>query len=849
MKLQRLANPLSSHPRPFPDWRTRWGKLWAKFRFPILLGLTLICLTSALGHRFYNMPQLAIGKVSTQRITAPADVALVDHAATEAKRKTVLSQFPEVLRLDQSRTTESRDILQQQINRGDDFRRMAGAFPFAPTDRLSLASQAYLRRASVAEWQGLEQTLSKVLPKSDRPSRTEGRSPLAKSGQSAKPAPKVDASQADVPQADAPKVDVPPSDAPTESQTELKTVPAEVIAELEHYHQTSPPKEFATLWQVIVEMRSRYATAVQALPGQRSGFFSPPLGSPDAPSNELADAAFLDVSETDWQQTKRRLPPIGQRILTQGISPGLPASLLREAIKLQIQDDVPPATQPWASQALFAALQPNLAKDDEQTRLQQERAAQDVQPVQITLRQGEVIVAAGQQISPEAFKLLDHFRLSQRALDWWGLAGFSAVVSGAIALYWGIERRFQPKLRRRDRLLILLLILTTPLLIALRVPSTNLPAIGILVGSFYGSPLGATVTVLLAALLALGMELPLADLLPSAAAGILCGIMAGRLRTREELALLGTGAGILQGGLYLAVSLTTGGIWYRLLGDAAIHGLLGLAWSVVAIGSSPYLEQVFDLVTTVRLVELANPNRPLLKRLAAEAPGTFQHTLLVATLAEAAARALGCNVELVRTGTLYHDIGKMHDPQGFIENQMGGPNKHDRINDPWKSADIIKKHVTEGIVMARRARLPKAVQAFIPEHQGTMLVAYFYHQAQQRSRAHTDPTQSAPIVREEDFRYAGPDPQSRETGIVMVADACEAALRSLKSATPEEALSMINKILRARWQDQQLIHSGLTRPEMDVIAKVFVQTWQQFNHQRIAYPKALGNSSSPPASA
>jgi cyclic-di-AMP phosphodiesterase PgpH len=829
MKLQRSANPLSPTPRHPPAWRNWWGKLWAKFRLPILLGLTLICLTGALGHRFYNMPQLAIGKISAHRIPAPTDATLVDPLATEAKRKAALSQFPEVLRIDQSRTTESRDILQQQINQGDDLRQRAGAFPFAPTDRLSLTSQAYLRQASTPEWQGLEKALLKPMPKSR--SAPQPGSALAKSKQAAKSTSPA-----------APEPVAPEPEASPPLSAELKAVPAEVIAELERYRQISPPKELATLRQVIVEMRSRYATAVQALPVQHAGSPSPPLVSSDSPSSELLDAAFLNFSETDWQQTKRQLPAVGQRILTQGISPGIPAALLREAINLQIQDDIPLAAQDWARQVLLAALQPNLVTDDEQTRLQQERAAQDVQPVEITIRQGEVIVAAGQRISPEAFKLLDHFQLSQRALDWWGLAGFSAVVSGAIALYWGIERRFQPKQRRRDRLLILLLILTTPLLIALRVPSTNLPAIGILVGSFYGSPLGATVAVLLTALLALGMELPLADLLPSAAAGILCGIMAGRLRTREELALLGTGAGILQGGLYLAVSLLTGGVGYRLLGDAAIHGLLGLAWSVVAIGSSPYLEQVFDLVTTVRLVELANPNRPLLKRLAAEAPGTFQHTLLVATLAEAAARALGCNVELVRTGTLYHDIGKMHDPQGFIENQMGGPNKHDRINDPWKSADIIKRHVTEGLVMARRARLPKAVQAFIPEHQGTMLVAYFYHQAQQRSRTPADPTQPAPIVREEDFRYAGPDPQSRETGIVMVADACEAALRSLKSATPEEALSMINKILRARWQEQQLIHSGLTRPEMDMIAKVFVQTWQQFNHQRIAYPKAIGSS-------
>jgi hypothetical protein len=345
------------------------------------------------------------------------------------------------------------------------------------------------------------------------------------------------------------------------------------------------------------------------------------------------------------------------------------------------------------------------------------------------------------------------------------------------------------------------------------------------------------------------------------------------------LALLGGAVGLSQAVFYLIVTLivsaTAGSIWYALLGAAALQGLVGLAWSIIALGLSPYLEHVFDLITPIRLAELANPNRPLLKRLAAEAPGTFQHTLFVASLAEAAAREINCNVELVRTGTLYHDIGKMHDPMAFCENQMGGMNKHDEINDPWVSTAIIKKHVSEGILMAKKYRLPKAIRAFIPEHQGSMLIAYFYYYAQQRategtgaiaecyahapqtlapkaiaalepfgeaeclSATHTLRERTQAIAREEDFRYPGPIPQSRETGIVMLADSCEAALRSLKDASHDEALQMVNRILRARWQDHQLDDSGLTREDLSIIAEVFVRVWEQFNHKRIAYPKPL----------
>ncbi|MEM9506895.1 MAG: HDIG domain-containing metalloprotein, partial [Cyanobacteria bacterium P01_E01_bin.35] len=324
-------------------------------------------------------------------------------------------------------------------------------------------------------------------------------------------------------------------------------------------------------------------------------------------------------------------------------------------------------------------------------------------------------------------------------------------------------------------------------------------------------------------------------LLAGLVGGMITAIFAGRLRSREMIAKLGIAVGLCQIAVYLIINLILSAspatIWSAILPDAIVCGLFGIAWIVVAIGISPYLERGFDLITPIRLAELSNPNLPLLKRLATEAPGTFQHTMFVASLAEAAARELNCNVELVRAGTLYHDIGKMHDPLGFIENQMGGPNKHDEINDPWVSAEIIKKHVTEGLVMARKYGLPKAIRDFIPEHQGTLLIAYFYYQAKQQAEA------QGTTVAEEDFRYVGPVPQSREAGIMMLADGCEAALRSLMDATPKQALATVQKIFKSRWQDRQLIDSGLSYDELPVIAEVFVRVWEQFNHKRIAYPK------------
>ena len=747
----------------------------------IVAAIAVISITSAFGQRFYNQPQLNVSKVSSQTIQAPADANVIDPKATEEKRKAARTIAITVLMADSRINDQIHQDLQAAFARGNTWRQLPGAYPFVDSKILSAQTQRYLRKVEAGEWRGVLAALQE-------------KAPIKQAAGKPAPTPK-------------------PVVAPAQSQA---------IAELQIYRRSTTAQSLTVLLNKVTEARRLYAAAIASLKDLTT-----------AQSGNFYDAAFLDLSDSDWEQLQLQITQTGDRILSQGISPGLPQSLLENAVNLQTQVGIAPESRAIATQLLLTTLQPNLIKDEEQSRLKAEQAAKEVKPEIISVRQGEVIVSAGQTITQREFVLLDSFNLSLRGTNWLGFVAFGGVVSGAVLLFWLVDRRFHLKsLRNRDYVLVWLLTLTTPLLVTLGVPSTNLPAIGLLMGTFYGSAMALTLTGLVSGLLPMGMTIGISHWLPSVAGGLLAAFFGGRLRSREELALLGVAVGLTQGALFLMLSVASGIVWYELLGATAIYALLGLAWSVVAIGLSPYLENLFDLVTTIRLVELANPNRPLLKRLAAETPGTFQHTLFVANLAEAAARELSCNVELVRTGTLYHDIGKMHDPLGFIENQMGGPNKHDLINDPWKSAAIIRKHVTEGLVMARRARLPKVVQAFIPEHQGSMLISYFHHQAQQIAQQNL--TRS---VDDDDFRYAGPAPQSRETGIVMVADSCEAALRSLKDATPEEALNMINKILRARWQDGQLAESGLTREEMSTIAQIFVQVWQQSNHQRIAYPK------------
>jgi len=586
----------------------------------------------------------------------------------------------------------------------------------------------------------------------------------------------------------------------------------QALLELRAY-QAANPQAMPQLLNAVIEVRKQYHNTLARLVQLKP-----------------YDASLLSLSDLAWHNTRQEISLAAKRILAQGIPPGLPAAVLKDAVALHVSV-VPAAVKPLAMQLLLGVLQPNLTVDSQATYQESEQAALKAQPVFLSVQRGDLIVESGQPINHSAFVLLDHFELTRRQVNWLELIVTGVLVSIALGVFWFVKTQIKALLSPRD-LGLLVLLSVTVLLSAWTggAEYNSLPAVGLLIGSFYGSALGATVVGLLAALTALETSFDWLELLPTVASSLVGAVMSGRLRSREELALLGGGVALVQGLTYLILNSVTGLAWYSLLGDAAWHSLLGLSWSIVALGVSPYLEHLFDLLTPIRLAELANHNRPLLKRLALEAPGTFQHTLLVATLAEAAARTLNCNVELVRAGTLYHDIGKLHDPQSFIENQMGGPNKHDAINDPWKSAEIIKKHVTEGLVLARKCRLPKAVQAFIPEHQGTLTISYFYHQAQKLLGDQP--------VQESDFRYAGPVPQSRETGIVMLADACEASLRSLKDVSPEIALSTIKKIFKARWQDEQLVDSGLTRAEVSQIANTFVQVWQQFNHQRIRYPSS-----------
>ncbi|MDQ0231598.1 HD family phosphohydrolase [Metabacillus malikii] len=252
----------------------------------------------------------------------------------------------------------------------------------------------------------------------------------------------------------------------------------------------------------------------------------------------------------------------------------------------------------------------------------------------------------------------------------------------------------------------------------------------------------------------------------------------------------------------------------------------GLVASVLTIGFMPFFETGFGILSTMRLIELSNPNHPLLRKILTETPGTYHHSVMVANLSESACEAIGANGLLARVGAYYHDIGKTKRPQYFIENQMNIENPHNKLS-AQLSKNIIIAHVTDGVDMLKKHKMPKEFIDIAEQHHGTSLLKYFYHQAKQ----------SNDNIYEEEFRYPGPTPQTKEIAIISIADSVEAAVRSMSNPTPEKIEKLVRSIIADRLQDHQLDECDLTLKELDIIAKSFCESLKGIFHSRIEYPE------------
>ena len=544
--------------------------------------------------------------------------------------------------------------------------------------------------------------------------------------------------------------------------------------------------------------------------------------------------------QLDWDSAVRQA---ATRMLSQGLVSNLAVTQLRQAAKVQLgQAEITnPAARSLATKVLASTLRgssnlrtdPNLSK-----QLIEEQLTKQVIPT-IEVRKGDLITRKGEAISPQAYDVLDYFGRVRREPQpgiWFQHFIEALAACGVMVL---VMRRERPYLEVRHALLavgILFLVQLAKLWfqgsvspLAVLVPPTLVLAEGLGTGC-------GLVWMSVAALLWPEPVNGLSDgrLLIAAVVAASAALIAGRQRSRGQLlqltVFLPVGALMGQWLLLKLQPLTGWKAWGSLnptLDELATESLLLGLLLMLTLLAIPVLESSFGLLTRARLLELADQERPLLRRLSCEAPGTFEHTLMICSLAEEGARAIGADVDLIRTGSLYHDVGKLHAPGWFIENQKDEPNPHDSLNDPFASAAVLQAHVDEGLKLARRHRLPRPIADFIPEHQGTLKMGYFLHEARAKD----------PNVDESLFRYRGPAPRSRETAVLMLADGCEAALRSLPPDTSDDqARDTVRRLVGARQRDGQLRKSSLSRSEVELVIRAFVQVWRRMRHRRIPYP-------------
>ncbi len=479
-------------------------------------------------------------------------------------------------------------------------------------------------------------------------------------------------------------------------------------------------------------------------------------------------------------------------------------------------------------------------------------AIQDEAAAKLNPRDHDKIYRAGEDVLATAGQPLDETALKRLELENTALVNalrpldkvrrFAAEMGMYLALYTlcGLFIYFRFPLLLSDRrcfvsLLILALITVAASSVLSHWKAEMIPLLlfGMTVAIAYNQEVALLLSAAVALVIVLSIGQGLAAFVILSAATATAVLMLRRVRSRVKLVYVGLAAGAVA--LLTTIGVNSLGdqpLAAPLLMDAALFGLWGIAAGFAMTGLLPFIEHVFGVLTEISLLELGDVAHPLLQELIRRAPGTYNHSINVASMAEAAAESIGAQGLLVRVGAYFHDIGKILKPQYFIENQAEGSNRHESLV-PAMSTLIIIAHVKDGADLARQHHLPLPIIDFIQQHHGTTLVEYFYRRASQDQERDPD----AASVDENTFRYPGPRPQTKEAGILMLADAVESASRVLVEPTPSRIESLVQELAMKRLLDGQLDESGLTLSEVRIVQESLVKSLTAVYHGRVKYPE------------
>jgi hypothetical protein len=531
------------------------------------------------------------------------------------------------------------------------------------------------------------------------------------------------------------------------------------------------------------------------------------------------------------------------RDLTTITPQGRLVEVLTEALR---RAGLTPQDAVWAASLVRKFVTPNLVYDNTETMIRQNQARESVPEVREFIK-GEKIVGAGDRVTEEQARFLDDLRerlRDQRALASGPGARTLAVVMrlaallAVLAVFGWIGWVYFPELlcawRRLLALLIFLGVGLAAAAFALGEPGLGpfavpVALVALLTTVLFRDQVGFAATVLLIALLMILPDTRPLELTALLVLGLATVVAVRRIQKRSQFYQIIGFLTLSSLALLLVVRFTDGAAPGDLGGELLVAVLTPAVAVAFALFLLPLVEPLVEICSDLTLLELSDLNHPLLKRMALESPGTYHHSQVVSQLAEQAARAIDANALQVRVGALFHDIGKMLKAEYYVENQHPGQgrNKHDELT-PSMSALIIASHVRDGIELARRWRLPQEVIDFIPEHHGTQVMEYFYHKALEGDGNDT--------VKVDDFRYPGPKPQRRETAVLMLADAVEAATRSLPKPTPSRIKEITKQICDKRMLSGELDQSRLTLSDLARIREAFVPLLTGIHHARIAYP-------------
>lgn len=455
----------------------------------------------------------------------------------------------------------------------------------------------------------------------------------------------------------------------------------------------------------------------------------------------------------------------------------------------------------------------------------------------VKILKGATVLTQGQRVTRSDIRVLSELGLLQRGINLAPYVGsllFSAMLIAVLSAYLWFQRRQllseDSQVAFTGAIMVLSLVSISVLNGFSAVTYLVIPTAAMMVAVLYDTGLA----MVLAGVLSLASTIVTGSGTTFALVSFL-GSLAGvlgvkRLSHRFDILWAGTAVGLVNLLTLLGLDMIQGAsIVQFLVWQGLVFGFVdGLLAAALAGGLLQLIEGPLGLVTAMKLIELSNPNQPLLRQLLVKAPGTYHHSIMVGNLAEAGTEAVGGNSLLARVGAYYHDIGKSKRPYFFVDNQFGRENPHDKLS-PTLSAIIISSHVRDGLELAKSHRLPEAIVQFIRQHHGTTLMKYFYDRALELD--------TGDGVVEQDFRYEGPRPQTKETAIVMLADASEATCRTLKKPSPQMIEQTVRRLIKERLQDGQLDESDLTLKDLDTVAHTFTRVLTGVFHQRIEYPE------------